>query len=76
MTCRDYVRPIIAKVIATVGRDDPKALRESLLAAYPFGERKYHPYRIWLSEIRYQLGKDKRRPRTPAPPDPNQKELF
>jgi hypothetical protein len=33
-----------------------KATRARLREAYPFGERKYHPYKIWLDEIRRQLG--------------------
>lgn len=75
MTRRDFVRPIIARVIRDVGTTDRKALRAALLDAYPFGERAHHPYRIWISEIRYQLG-EKPRARTKAPPAPNQQELF
>jgi hypothetical protein len=26
-------------------------LRKRLSAAYPFGERKYWPYKVWLSEV-------------------------
>ena len=33
-------------------KDVNKALRE----AYPFGERKHHPYKIWLDEIKRQKG--------------------
>lgn len=40
------------KKIAEVQRAHPSAqgdeLRALLSAAYPFGERKYHPYRTWL----------------------------
>jgi hypothetical protein len=53
---RDSARPIIAEVIARVGRDDMKALRRALREAYPFGPRQYYPYRIWLDEIKEQLG--------------------
>jgi len=49
---RDSARPIIAEVIARVGRDDMKALRRALREAYPFGPRQYYPYRIWLDEIK------------------------
>lgn len=63
MTWRDYATPIIANVIQeTVGTQRPpytpeqvKKIRKNLLEAYPFGERQYHPYKIWLSEIRRQL---------------------
>ena len=34
-----------------------KATRARLREAYPFGERKYHPYKIWLDEIARQMGK-------------------
>jgi hypothetical protein len=55
---RRIAAPIIAEVISAVGDEDTKALRSALLAAYPFGQKKYHPYKIWLSEIRRQLGKE------------------
>src|SRR5579885_2310491 len=32
------------------------AVRAALRAAYPFGPRKHHPYRIWLDEISRQRG--------------------
>lgn len=35
---------------------DAIALRKAVSDAYPFGERKYHPYKIWLSEVNRQLG--------------------
>lgn len=53
---RDSARPKIAAVIREVGRDDIKALRKALRDAYPYGERKYHPYKIWCDEIHRQLG--------------------
>lgn len=49
---RDRATPIIAEVIARVGRDDERALRKALHDAYPFGERSMHPYKIWRDEIR------------------------
>lgn len=66
-TWRDHASPIIAKVIAETGTDDIKALRKALREAYPYGERKYHPYKIWLDEIKSQLGLKKQKPE-----DPNQ----
>jgi hypothetical protein len=53
---REIAAPIIAETVARVGRDDIKALRRALRDAYPFGERKYHPYKIWCDEVRRQLG--------------------
>lgn len=74
---RDGCRPIIAKVIAAVGTEDRKALRAALREAYPYGQRRYWPYKIWCDEIRRQLG-DKRPlgEREPIKPIPGQKELF
>lgn len=44
------------EVICKVMNDNPTAgpaeLRKLLRAAYPFGQRKYHPYKIWCEEQR------------------------
>ncbi len=55
MTWREQCRPIIAEVIKTVGLDDMKVLRKALRDAYPYGERKMWPYKVWCSEIRKQM---------------------
>ena len=55
---RPHAAKVIAEVIARVGRDDMKALENAIRAAYPFGERKHHPYKIWCSEVRAQLHGD------------------
>jgi hypothetical protein len=57
MTWRDYLAPIIADVILTVGRTNPQALRKALRSAYPCGERRYWPYKVWCDEIRRQVGR-------------------
>lgn len=31
---------------------DEEATWEAVSKAYPFGQRRYHPYKIWLSEIK------------------------
>jgi len=38
-----------------MGIVDEKKIREALWDAYPFGERKYWPYKVWLDEIKRQL---------------------
>ncbi len=55
---RDIAAPIIAKVIT----DHPpgKERRKALIEAYPFGDRKYHPYKIWLDEMAKQEGRKPR----------------
>jgi len=53
---REYAKPIIASVIVQYplsGKEQRRALRD----AYPFGERRYHPYKIWLDEIARQTGR-------------------
>jgi hypothetical protein len=78
-TWRDHFRPRIARVIAEVGTDDMPALRRALRDAFPAGERRYHPYKIWLHEIRVQLGLVKmwsrQREKAKQPCD-GQQELF
>jgi hypothetical protein len=80
---RRKAAPIIAEVLAaTAGRPEHE-IRAALRAAYPFGPREHHPYRIWLDEIRVQTGRRRlsgrqrvMQGRPPEPPDPRQVELF
>lgn len=57
MSWRDVAAPIIARVLAEADRSDPKVLRKALHDAYPFGERAYWPYKVWLDEIARQTGR-------------------
>lgn len=52
---RPIARRVIQRVIAEVGRDDEARLRKAISAAYPFGDRKHYPYKIWLDEVQRQL---------------------
>ena len=63
---RSIAASVIHRVVQETGYSDLKALRKALQDAYPFGERKYHPYKIWLDEVRRQTGGRLSRPR-PAP---------
>lgn len=48
---RREARAAIDKAHATVPDDaDLKARTAIIDAAYPFGPRKYHPYKMWLKE--------------------------
>ncbi|MGE5487582.1 MAG: hypothetical protein ACM3ZB_07150 [bacterium] len=75
--------PIIARVLAeNAGRPEAE-IRAALRAAFPFGPRKHHPYRVWLDEIRIQTGRrqlsrrERRvQSRSPEPADPRQELLF
>lgn len=45
---------------ATIKENEGKSEREvraALRAAWPWGPREHWPYRVWLDEIRRQLGK-------------------
>lgn len=53
---RNAAAPIIPEVIAQHRGEDENKIRLALREAYPFGQRKYHPYKIWLDEIGRQLG--------------------
>jgi len=53
-------RAVILQVIADNPDADPAKLRMLVSQAYPFGERRYHPYRIWLSEVKRLLGSKER----------------
>lgn len=50
---RERVRAALA---ATEGKSEQE-IRAALRDAYPFGMRKYHPYKIWLSEVAIQRGR-------------------
>jgi hypothetical protein len=56
---RKESREIIARLLEdckACGYDEA-TIKKALHDAYPFGERKYHPYKIWLDEIKRQRGK-------------------
>ena len=53
---REYATPIIAEVLKTTKGQTDKEIRKALKDAYPFGERKYWPYKVWCDEIRRQTG--------------------
>jgi len=71
LTWRDRCRPLIARVIREHEGEEIRVVRKALREAYPWGQRSLHPYKIWCSEVRRQLGID------PDPAsDPNQLQLF
>ncbi len=55
-TWRDKAATVIFDVIRKNPGMEQKKLRKLISAAYPFGERKYHPYKIWRDEVNRQLG--------------------
>lgn len=56
MTWRDSARPLIAKALEDTKGKPEKDIRAALKAAYPWGERRMHPYKIWCDEIKKQRG--------------------
>lgn len=74
-TWRDGARPIIAEVLEKTKGCDESIIKKALYDAYPFGERQYHPYKIWLDEIKVQRGKKKFGVKKQIE-DPNQNKLF
>jgi len=58
-------------VIARVKRNNPHAtteeLKKLLYDAYPFGERKYWPYKVWCQCVRETLGLSRYRPKETPP---------
>lgn len=83
---RNHAAPIIRRVLSENADQPPKVAKKALRDAYPFGQRKYHPYKIWLDEIARQTGRKgklgARRDRHGAfvkkyeEPDPRQEGLF
>lgn len=55
-TWRNQAASVISDVIRQNPNMEQKKLRKLISAAYPFGERKYHPYKIWRDEVNRQLG--------------------
>lgn len=55
-TWRDRARPIIAAVLAATRGQSERAINRALRAAFPWGPREHHPYKIWRDEVRRQRG--------------------
>ena len=45
-------REVINAVVAEVGVDDEASLYREILAAFPFGERRHQPYKVYLEEAK------------------------
>jgi len=52
MSWRAKATPIILDVLERTRGQSEAAISAALYEAYPFGLRQYHPYKIWLDEIR------------------------
>lgn len=49
-------RKVIRKVLQMSESKTISDLKKEISKAYPFGERKYTPYKIWREEVKFQLG--------------------
>ena len=57
-TWAERARLVIAGVLEVAERDgvtELGELKKRLSQAYPFGERKHHPYQAWLAEVQLTL---------------------
>lgn len=72
---RDIARPIIHRVLEETRDRDEVVIRAALREAYPFGQKQYHPYKIWLDEIKVQR-KKRRFGHRPDLQNPDQVSLF
>jgi hypothetical protein len=59
---RTHARPVIQRVLKETEGKPEDEIRRAIRDAYPFGERRHHPYKIWLDEVARQL-----RLRSPGP---------
>lgn len=56
-------REVIRQVLDGLPADATEAQKRAAVgAAYPFGERAHHPYRMWLAEVKLALGRDVKPP--------------
>jgi hypothetical protein len=73
---REHAKPIIKQVLKDTAGQPEKVIRKALKEAYPFGLRQYHPYKIWLDEIKVQRGKRKFNERARDVVPKNQTSIF
>lgn len=75
-TWRDSAKAYINEIMqANPLITDKKELRKLLRDNYPFGERRYHPYKIWCDQVNITLGVKKVKVRGEVV-NINQSELF
>lgn len=67
---RDQAQAVIREVVAENPGSTGAELRALLNARYPFGERRYYPYRIWCQEVAIACGTRPRPERAPRAPQP------
>lgn len=74
LTWREYADQILARVFN--GGDHEPSPKE-IFDAYPFGMRKYHPYKVWLKQVAWwKAGCPDKRRRPVSEPLPGQGALL
>ena len=63
---RKHCAPIIRRVLEETRGQDEREIRRALRDAYPYGERRMHPYKIWCSEIKRQRSQPLDKPSEPG----------
>lgn len=68
---KERARGIIRQVLSRLPKDaSDRERRAAVSAAYPWGERRHHPYRMWCAAVRQVLGPArKKKPPLAANPD-------
>lgn len=62
-TWRDIAKDTIAPIEAEFHMRPFEEFKRALYAAYPFGLRQYHPYKVWCEEQRAALARHPESPR-------------
>ena len=68
-TWRDVAKAAISDVESQSKHMDYGAFKRALFDAYPFGERKYFPYKMWCSEQAKALKRFQGEPETETKPE-------
>lgn len=66
MSWRDRASVVIAEVLERTKGQPEEVIAKALRDAYPFGARKWFPYKVWLDEIKVQRGLKPQRSGTAA----------
>jgi len=55
MSWRSHAAKVLRGLASTIRDLPPDEARKAISAAYPFGPRSMHPYKMWLSECHRQF---------------------
>jgi len=78
---RQQATLVLARVLWATENATPSVRAKALRDAYPFGERRYWPYRVWLDQLARMTGRKpplgtRRSSRSLDRVDPRQLPLF